>query len=205
MAFTYTKRKDGRLMKRVSVNGKIQTLYSKNPKDLERQYIELKHLSNKGITVNDQDMTVSNWADKWIKIYKPDKEKATIKMYEDAIRLYIKPNIGNIPLKRIKQSDIVDMLNVLDKKGITRRKEVALLTIKQILNKAVENDYIYKNVADGIKIKKYKSPEKEPLNQTVIDIVKKLAPNNPNCFMVLFMIYTRIKTRRNCSSTVQGH
>ena len=47
MAFTYTKRKDGRLMKRVSVNGKIQTLYSKNPKDLERQYIELKHLSNK--------------------------------------------------------------------------------------------------------------------------------------------------------------
>ena len=42
MAFTYTTRKDGRLMKRVSVNGRLITLYSTNPKDLEKQYIEKK-------------------------------------------------------------------------------------------------------------------------------------------------------------------
>ena len=43
MAFTYTTRKDGRLMKRVSVNGKLKTLYSDNPQDLEKHYIELKY------------------------------------------------------------------------------------------------------------------------------------------------------------------
>ena len=57
MAFTYTIRKDGRLMKRVSVDGKIKTLYSDNVKDLERQYIEAKHLSNKGIIVDDEGIT----------------------------------------------------------------------------------------------------------------------------------------------------
>lgn len=190
MAFTYTKRSDGRLMKRVSVNGKLKTLYSDNVKDLEKQYIEYKYLSNKGVVADDENMNVSTWADKWLKTYKSDKEKATIKMYEDAIRLYIKPNIGNIPLKSLKQSDIVDMLNVLDKKGITRKKDVALLTIKQILNKAVENDYIYKNVASGIKIKKHKSAEKEPLQQSTIDKIQILAKTNPNAFMILFMIYT---------------
>lgn len=191
MAFTYTTRKDGRLMKRVSVNGKLKTLYSDNAKDLEKQYIEYKYLSNKGVVADDENMNVSTWAGKWLKTYKSDKEKATIKMYEDAIRLYIKPNIGNIPLKSLKQSDIVDMLNVLDKKGITRKKDVALLTIKQILNKAVENDYIYKNVASGIKIKKHKSAEKEPLQQSTIDKIQILAKTNPNAFMILFMIYTR--------------
>lgn len=191
MAFTYTKRSDGRLMKRVSVNGKLKTIYSDNPKDLERQYIEYKYLNEKGTVADDQNMNVSTWADKWLKTYKSDKEKATIKMYEDAIRLYIKPNIGNIPLKSLKQSDIVDMLNILDKKGITRKKDVALLTIKQILNKAVENDYIYKNVASGIKIKKHKSTEKEPLQQSTIDKVQTLAKTNFNAFMILFMIYTR--------------
>lgn len=193
MAFTYTTRKDGRLMKRISINGKIKTLYSDNVKDLERKYTEYKYLSDKGIVADDQNMTVSDWADKWLITYKSNQEKATIKMYQDSIRLHIKPNIGNISLKNLKQSDIVNMLNVLTKNGITRRKDVALLTIKQILNKAVENDYIYKNVADGIKIKKHKAAEKEPLKATTIDTIKKLSKTNPNAFMILFMIYTGLR------------
>ena len=56
--FKYTKRKDGRLMKRISLNGTLKTIYSDNPKDLERQYIELKHLSNKGVVISDENMTV---------------------------------------------------------------------------------------------------------------------------------------------------
>lgn len=193
MAFTYTKRADGRLMKRVSVNGKLKTLYSDNPKDLEKQYIEYKYLNEKGTVADDKNMSVADWSDKWVETYKSDKEKATIKMYKDAIRLYIKPNIGNIPLKNLKQSDVVTMLNVLDKKGITRKKDVALLTIKQILNKAVENDYIYKNVAFGIKIKKHKPAEKEPLSTSVIEKIKTLSKNNSNAFMILFMIYTGLR------------
>ena len=120
--FKYTKRKDGRLMKRVSLNGTLKTIYSDNPKDLERQYIELKHLSNKGVVISDENMTVSTWAQKWLDTYKADKEYATKKMYSDSIRLHINPYIGNIPLKLLKQSDILNMLNELTKKGITRKK-----------------------------------------------------------------------------------
>lgn len=202
MAFTYTTRKDGRLMKRVSVNGRLITLYSTNPKDLEKQYIEKKSQDHKGIFINDEGMTVSVWADKWLDTYKSDKEYATKKMYADSIRLHINPYIGNIPLKYLKQSDIVNMLNQLDKKGITRKKDVALLSIKQILNKAVENDYIYKNVAIGISIKKHKSAEKEPLNDKVITEIKKLAKSDSDAFMILFLLYTRTTKRRISSSTI---
>ena len=202
MAFTYTTRKDGRLMKRVSVNGRLITLYSTNPKDLEKQYIEKKSQDHKGIFINDEGMTVSVWADKWLDTYKSDKQYATKKMYADSIRLHINPYIGNIPLKYLKQSDVVNMLNQLDKKGITRKKDVALLTIKQILNKAVENDYIYKNVAIGISIKKHKSAEKEPLNDKVITEIKKLAKSDSDAFMILFLLYTRTTKRRISSSTI---
>jgi len=147
-------------------------------------------------------MTVSIWADKWLDTYKSDKEYATKKMYADSIRLHINPYIGNIPLKYLKQSDVVNMLNQLDKKGITRKKDVALLTIKQILNKAVENDYIYKNVAIGISIKKHKSAEKEPLNDKVITEIKKLAKSDFDAFMILFLLYTRTTKRRISPSTI---
>ena len=202
MAFKYTKRADGRLMKRVSVNGNLITLYSDNVKDLEKQYIEKKNQDHKGIFISDEGMTVGIWADKWVNLYKSDKELATQKMYKDSIRLHIKPYIGNIPLKYLKQSDIIHMLNELEKKGITRKKDIAFLTVKQILNKAVENDYIYKNVAIGIKIKKHKATEKEPLNDKVIVSIKKLAKNDFNAFMILFLLYTRIKTRRISTVTI---
>lgn len=193
MAFTYTIRKDGRLMKRVSVDGKIKTIYSDNPKDLEKQYIEAKHLAHKGIIVDDEGITFNQWANKWLNLYKSDKEQATIDMYKTTLRLHINPYIGNMKLKNIKQIDIINILNEMEKKNITRRKEWALLTIKQILQSAIDNELIYKNVATSIKIKKHKSAEKKPLSNKVIDRIKKLSKNDFDMFMILFMIYTGLR------------
>lgn len=193
MAFTYTTRKDGRLMKRVSVNGKLKTLYSDNPKDLERQYIEYRHLDNKGADLENETITVSIWVDKWLETYKKNVAKGTYKMYSDIIRLYIKPNIGNIKLKKLKQSDIIDLMNILDDKGLTKSKVDTLILIKSMLTKAVENDYIYKNVALGVAIKKHKAPEKVPLDDVTIAKIKELSKSNDNAFMVLFLIYTGLR------------
>lgn len=52
---------------------------------------------------------------------------------------------GHKKLIDIKQSHIMNMLN--DMGDLSRSKEQVLLTTKQILNKAVENDYIIKNPA----------------------------------------------------------
>lgn len=200
MAFTYTKRADGRLMKRVSVNGKLETLYSDNPKDLEKQYIEKKSQNHKGIFINDEGMTVSVWANKWLETYKSDKEQATKNMYSDAIKLYIIPELGFMKLKNLKENDITSVLNKLNDKP--RQKEIVLLTIKQILDKAVDNDYIYKNVANKVKIKKHKAVEKIPLTDLEISYLKQVSEKDERCFAVLFMLYTRITKRRNCSTFI---
>ena len=200
MAFTYTKRKDGRLMKRVSVNGKLETLYSNDVKDLEKQYIEKKSQCHKGIFIDDEGMNIAVWANKWFETYKSDKEQATKNMYSDAINLYIIPEIGLIKLKNIKENDITSMLNKLNNKP--RQKEIVLLTIKQILDKAVDNDLIYKNVANKVKIKKHKALEKTPLTNLEISYLKQVAEMDERCFAVLFMLYTRIKKRRNCSASI---
>lgn len=193
MAFTYTVRKDGRLMKRVSVKGKLKTLYSDNPKDLENQYIEAKYLSNKGMAIDNESLTMEQWSKQWLEIYKSDKSENTRKMYKEAINIYIIPYLGKYKLKSLKQKDILYLLNIMSENGITRRKDVVLMTINQILDKAVENDYISKNVCKGIKIKKHKPAEKEPLPYNLIVEIKKLASDNPRAFMVLFMIYTGLR------------
>ena len=173
MAFTYTKRKDGRLMKRVSVNGKLKTIYSNNVKDLEEKYIELKHLSINGLYLDDNNINIKDWTIKWFNTYKVDKSKATQKMYLDAINLYIIPELGFIKLNKLKEADILNLLNKLISKP--RQKEIVLLTINQILEKAVDNDLINKNIARKIKIKKHKSAEKKPLTNLEISYLKKVS------------------------------
>lgn len=191
--FTYTTRKDGRLMKKVMIDGKPVYLYSKDPDDLEKQYIEIKYKSNTGIAIEDNSINMKDWSKEWLKLYKKDKEEATIKMYEQVINNYIIPKLGFIKLKNLKQKNIIELLNDMEEKGITRRKDIVLLTINQILDKAIENDYIYKNVAKGIKIKKHKSPEKVPLSNNLITEIQNLAQNDSRAFMLLFMIYTGLR------------
>ncbi len=189
--FTYTKRKDGRLMKRVSVNGKLETIYSDNPKELQNKYIELKHLSNKGMIAEDNGINVEQWATKWFETYKSDKEQATKNMYSSVIKSYIIPELGGIKLKNLRESDITSMLNKLKDKH--RQKEILLLTISQILDKAVDNDLIYKNVAKKVDLKKHKSVEKKPLTNLEISYLKQVSEKDPRCFMLLFMLYTGIR------------
>ncbi len=190
---TYTIRKDGRLMKKISIDGKVKYLYSNTPQKLREQYIEIKYKQTKGIVIANTELNLKQWSHEWLKLYKSDKEEATIKMYEQIINIYIIPKLGFIKLKNLKQKDIISLLNDMDNKGITRRKDIVLLTLNQILNKAIENDYIYKNVCKGIKIKKYKSPEKHPLPSNLIKDIQKLSENDFRAFMILFMIYTGLR------------
>lgn len=191
--FTYTTRKDGRLMKKITVNGKLKYIYSNDKDDLEKQYIEIKYNNSKGIGIVDNAITVEEWADKWLKLYKNDLEQATIDMYETTIRVHIRPCIGKIKLKNLKQEDIIGMLNKMAEKGITRRREWALLTLKQMLDKAIDNEYIYKNVAKSIKLKKHKSAEKKPLDNDTITRVQNLAKTDFDAFMIEFMLYTGLR------------
>ena len=190
---TYTIRKDGRYMKKKQYKNKTYYLYSNSVQDLYNQYIELSYLTNKNLTVDDNSLSMEQWSKEWLQLYKSDKQENTKKMYNEAIKNYIIPYLGKYKLKSIKQKHILDLLNIMTAKGITRRKEVVLMTIRQILDKAVDNDYISKNPCNGIKLKRHKSAEKEPLPYNLIDEIKKLASDNPRAFMILFMIYTGLR------------
>lgn len=190
---TYTVRKDGRYMKKKQHKNKTYYLYSNSVQDLYNQYIELSYLTNKNLTVDDNSITMEQWSLEWLRLYKSDKQENTKKMYHEAIKNYINPYLGKYKLKSIKQKNILDLLNVMTSRGITRRKEVVLMTLRQIFDKAIDNDYISKNPCNGIKLKRHKSAEKTPLPHNLIVKIQKLARINPHAFLILFMVYTGLR------------
>ena len=192
MKFTINKRKDGIYYAEKMYKGKRYYFTSKDKNEVEKQLLDFERNKKDNIVLEHTPMTVSQWANKWIDMYKKNVTKGTYDMYADAIRLYITPCIGNIKLVDLKQAHILNMLNSLG--SHYRSKENSLLTIKQILEKAVENDYISKNVAHTIKLKRTKAKEKSPLSDELINVIKQIIKDNPDMFIFYFMLYTGVRS-----------
>lgn len=134
---------------------------------------------------------MEKWSYKWLETYKKSNEKKTQRFYRDIIRLHIVPELGIIRLKNLKQLDIINLLNKMESQGITKTRNYTLQTINQILNKAVENDLITKNVAMGIKLPKHKAQEKQVIPPEIIKKISNL--NTDDSFMFEFLIYTGLR------------
>lgn len=187
--FTYTTRKDGRLMKKVTINGKSKYLYSNDKDDLEKQYIELKHLSYSGKDISNDNIKLKDFAEKWIEFNSANKEYRTIVEYKSLIHNYINPFLGYKKIKDIRLYDIKHLLKEMENIPTTAKKTLQI--IKRILNDAVDNDIILKNVAQNIKTPNIIKKERLPLtleeDKMLLSSKHKYAP-----FFIL-MRYTGIR------------
>ncbi len=192
MAFTYTTRKDGRLMKRVSVNGKLETLYSDNSKDLEAQYIEKKYMDKKHIHIQDS-ISFKEFAKKWLDIHSAGKSEGTIREYKYIINNYLIKNLGGYGLKYIKKVDIQTIQKNLLEDGHIELAQKVVRFAKAILNEAVENDYVMKNVAINIKSPKVIRNEKKILTKEEDELLIECSKIHKHGLFFLLLRYSGMR------------
>lgn len=158
---TYTIRKDGRLMKRVSVNGKLISIYSNNLNDLYKHFLELRYSNMKGSYV--QSCNFKDYTQKWLKFNSSGKSEATIKEYKYILNKYLIPNFGYMNLDKIKRMDIQTLQSNLLEKNHVELAHKCIRFMKTICNDAIADDLIIKNPCLGIKEPKIVHQEKEIL------------------------------------------
>ncbi len=185
---TYTIRKDGRLTKKVTVNGKSRYLYAKTTDDLFKQWIEITHLGYSGF-VSSTDVRLKDFALNWLEINSAGKEYRTIQDYTTIINSYIIPSLGYKKIKEIKVYDVKKVLKDMENIPTTAKKTLQL--IKRILNDAVDNDIILKNVALNIKAPKIIKKEKIPLTLYEDNLI--LQSSNKYAPFFILMRYTGMR------------
>ena len=188
MAFTYTTRKDGRLTKKVTVQGKSIYLYATNPKDLEKQYIEVKYNSYNS-KIENKSINMKDYCLHWLDLNSINIEIRTKNDYEYIINSHIIPNIGYMKITNISKNDIMELMKKMENIPTTAKKTLQL--IKRILNEAMDNDIVNKNVASNIKPPRTIKKEKKPLSQDADN--KLLASNNKYALFFIFMRYTGMR------------
>jgi integrase len=169
----HKEREDGRLVQRITVNGKKKDIYGRTPTELKSKVEEAMKLARLEVDISDKQ-TVDEWSFKWFKEYKSDVRYNTLKMYTSIYTSHIAPEIGTMQLKSVKQIDVKGILNKAlswqfkNKSGEVVKEGTAsesllkkiLLTLNQIFQSAVDNNFIVSNPCAGIKIKKQQKEKK---------------------------------------------
>lgn len=170
------KRADGRYLKQVLIgqreNGRprYKNIYGTSKADVEQRAALFKAEFEKGVAVLDDNLTFYTWADKWLKTYKSNVQYNTYKMYENIIKTHLKPALGSYKIKNIKKHHLQETINNLIAQNKYSTARQARLTLKQIFEQAVQNEYVYKNPAAGIALPKQPKTQKRALTQQEINL-----------------------------------
>lgn len=205
----YKKRPDGRYATSTIVGytddgkPKRKTLYGRTIMELDKKVAEFKSLQNKGIVINDEGMTVEQWGIKWLKLYKSAKEYNTYAMYLNALNSHIIPEIGGIRLSALKSHHIQEMLNDIISVGHYRTAEIVRLTIKQIIQQAIINEYIYKDVSLKVSLPQSQKKEKRSLSNEEKAILEKTKLTQRERVFVDLLYYTGVRRGEALALTVK--
>ncbi len=196
-------RQDGRYVATATINGKRKFFYGDSPKEVEKKLTEARYLTYQGINVDDNKVTLKQWAEKWYEINISQQEYNTKRNIRILLDTHIYPSIGNIRIKDLKVYNVKQLQKDMLEKGLTSTCNRTITTIKRILNDAVENDIIQKNVAFNIKSVKYNKVEKKPLSIYEDNLLYETSQDHKYGLFFLILRYAGLRTEEIVPLTVQ--
>lgn len=155
----YEARYIDRFGKRVSISGR-------DLKDVKKRYNEAIYENDKQINVKD-NITLDEWYKKWMNVYKFDIIRENTKRhYNNVYYKHISPSLGNFQLGSITQCQIKQLIKELKSSGYQYEtcNKVKILLV-DIFNKAMINEYVRKNPAKGISLKRDEEKSVRALSQ----------------------------------------
>lgn len=148
-------RADGRIARHfryTDVDGtqRRKTIYGKTNKEAEQKKRDFLNHVEMGLRVNEQQKTVAEWAEEWLRIYKQNTvAPRTLRCYQNDIKHLIKA-LGTKKLRTITQADIVDAYNARKGASYSALRQYAVTT-NAIFRDAQVNRLIPFNPAAQVK------------------------------------------------------
>ena len=191
----YKKRADGRYCKQILVGYKpdgkrqMKTIYGKTIREVEQKEREIREQIENGINLTKGEVTLKEWSLQWLGVYKNNVSHATYLMYESSLNNYIIPNLGDIPLSKLKPVQIQSVLNEVLDSGHIRTGEIFKLTIKQIISQAVLEGIIANNICESLEKIRSNTNEKRTLTDFELKCIAKTKSYTPKERLFLKVLY----------------
>jgi integrase len=172
--------------KRVSV-------YGSTPRELDANIEEARRQSYYGVV--DKNTTMSEWADKWLSVYKKGdvSEKTYSETYKPSAE-HIKGYFKSAKLSAIRQVDVKEFYNSLSGKSQSLM-EKAKITLNAMFEAAIDNELIVRNPARRLRVKSSVEPEEKRAYsfEEASDIIR-FARNHKFGAAIIIMLKTGLRS-----------
>lgn len=131
--------------------GKRHSIYAKTLEELREKEKEIEKAVNNGLNIEARYMTVNDMFDLW-KGIKRGLKNNTLEAYCYMYDTYVRDDLGKQKIATLKKSHVKQFYNYLiEEKGLKPSTVNNVHTVlHQILDMAVDDDYIHKNPADNV-------------------------------------------------------
>ncbi len=151
-------RKDGIYQARYSDRwGNRKTIYNKSIRELRKQFAEAIADNERFLNAK-EEITLDKWFERWMTIYKEKSIRPNTKReYTHIYFKNISPYIGNRNIKSLLKSDIQQLIDkAYDNKYAYERQSKIKIILRDMLQRAAEDNLIVGNPVSGIKLRSEK-------------------------------------------------
>jgi len=144
------------------VDGKPKriTVRAKTKKELDFKLAEAKRRYGRGASL--EDITVSDWAERWLRIYKANVSDSQKRHYSAKLENDILPFIGHFPIRDIRASHLQEILNFFDGGRVGTVQKIKI-TIKQLFLDAQIEGLIDRNPSIKLELPDLVEATRRPL------------------------------------------
>lgn len=150
-----SQRKDGLYQARYSDRwGKRKTIYGKNLRELRKELAEAIAGNEKFTSARDE-ITLDKWFERWMDVYKDKSIRPNTKReYTHIYKKNISPYIGGRFINSLIKSDIQRLVDQASDNGYGyERQNKIKVVLRDMLQRAVEDNLVINNPVSGIKLR----------------------------------------------------
>lgn len=150
-----SQRKNGLYQARYTDNwGKRKTLYSKNLQEIRKELAK-SIAENENFTSVKYNITLDEWFEKWMVIYKDKSIRPNTKReYTHIFQKNISPYLGSRKINSILKSDIQKLIDTASDSGYAyERQNKIKVILRDMMQRAVEDFLVVNNPVSGIQLR----------------------------------------------------
>lgn len=193
------KREDKRYERKITVgrnfDGSLNriSVYAATQKELERKVAEIKVQIEQGIYLSSDTALFGKIAENWIEHFKPTISEKMRLRYKGIIRGKLQP-LAEMRVRDLRPMHLQVIINEMAKDGYAQKSmQMVKQTASQILDLAMQNDLVYRNVFEKIKVPHVDAEERQPITEEQRELILNTWEGHRMGVPALIMLYCGLR------------
>ena len=193
------RREDKRYEKKITVgrnfDGSLNriSVYAATQKELERKVAEIKVQIEQGIYLSSDTALFGKIAENWIEHFKPTISEKMRLRYKGIIRGKLQP-LAEMRVRDLRPMHLQVIINEMAKNGYAQKSmQMVKQTASQILDLAMQNDLVYRNVFEKIKVPHVDAEERQPITEEQRELILNTWEGHRMGVPALIMLYCGLR------------